>query len=265
MFKSRKFKISLIAMFAGFTILGFQNCSPTKFQGISNVSDLSFSAGIPDSDIAAEDTTILASQPEEQIEPPMSDTVFSIVTALPQAPEVQTPMDMPQENAPETPEVVDTKAPEKAPEAPEAPEVVVDTKAPEKAPEAIETPEVADGDSAEAPPIASAPIEENQSVEEEESLVECDLGRPNSKVILSGILKKGSNASSTRVCMSEHACLQIVNAFAAKRDCSLLQTAGASNSQNDQCTQIFPGSRGTCKNAAKVSDDEIASILKNME
>ncbi|WP_413291260.1 hypothetical protein [Bdellovibrio sp. HCB337] len=105
---------------------------------------------------------------------------------------------------------------------------------------------------------------EESSDESEENLVECDMGRPNTKVILNAMLKAShSNASATRVCMSENACLKVINAFAAKRDCSLSKPV--SGDSGEQCTQIFPGSKGTCKNAAKISDAEVAEILKKME
>lgn len=246
MFKSRMFKISFIAIMAGLTILGFQNCAPAKFKEVSSVSGVSFSTGNTDSDIAAVDTTLLEPQTGEQLEPRSSDAISSIVTAPPQDPEVQTPAEIPNDGA---------TAKEKTPEVTE----VVDVKSPEKTPEGV------DDASTETPPVATtAPVDDES--EGEDDLVECDLGGPNSKVILSGNLKKGSNASSTRVCMSENACLTIINAFAAQRDCSLAQTAGASNSPtSEQCTQIFPGSRGTCKNASKLADDQVAAILKNME
>jgi hypothetical protein len=94
-------------------------------------------------------------------------------------------------------------------------------------------------------------------------VVECDLKRPSSKVIFSRSLGVGSNASATRVCMSEHACLNLLNAYAAARDCSL--AAGAATSQaSGQCTAIFPGSRGTCKKAQILTDAQVTDLITAM-
>lgn len=97
------------------------------------------------------------------------------------------------------------------------------------------------------------------------SLVECELGHPNKKVVFGTNFAPGSNASSTRVCMSEDSCLKVLNAYAAVRDCSLnLGPASSTASPNSQCTKIFPGSKGTCHNAKLMSDEEIANILEAM-
>jgi hypothetical protein len=97
------------------------------------------------------------------------------------------------------------------------------------------------------------------------SLIECELGHPNKKVVFGTSFAPGSNASSTRVCMSEDSCLKVINAYAAVRDCALnLGPASSSASPNSQCTKIFPGSKGTCHNAKVMSDQEIASVLQAM-
>lgn len=95
-------------------------------------------------------------------------------------------------------------------------------------------------------------------------LVECELSSPNSKIVLSTDLKIGSNEVSTRLCMSVNACLSLVNAYAAARNCEI--SAGAANVSAAQatCTEIFPGSQGTCKNARVISDEEVTNLLTNM-
>ena len=96
------------------------------------------------------------------------------------------------------------------------------------------------------------------------NLVECEMISPSTKVILDfDLVVDHSNSSATRVCMSSNACLNIINAYAAQHDCSLSLGAATSSSQS-QCTKIFPGSKGTCHNAAVVSDDQVNSILQNM-
>lgn len=108
------------------------------------------------------------------------------------------------------------------------------------------------------------PISDDQG-KDKSGLVECELIHPNQKVILSGVFLKGSNNSATRVCMSEHACLRIINEYASKRDCTLSLGASSEAASETQCTKIFPGSKGTCHNAAVVSDENVMGILSSME
>lgn len=97
-------------------------------------------------------------------------------------------------------------------------------------------------------------------------LVECQMLHPNKKVVLSYELKvQHSNASSVRVCMSQNACLNLINAFAVPHGCSLDQgTSATQDNGQAQCTEIFPGSKGTCKNASILSDEQISEILEKM-
>lgn len=94
--------------------------------------------------------------------------------------------------------------------------------------------------------------------------VECDLGFPNSKITLldKDDLATGSNKAESRVCMSKHACLDIINDFAKKRDCKLSGIPAAKGSA-DNCTDIFPG-KGVCKNSESLSDKQIETLLGNM-
>ncbi len=98
-----------------------------------------------------------------------------------------------------------------------------------------------------------------------EDLVECEMVAPNAKVILAKMdtLGEGSNAQVSRVCMSENACLKLINDYAAGRDCKMSLGQATSNSQT-QCAKIFPGSKGTCKNAKRLSDVEIKAMLAQM-
>jgi hypothetical protein len=92
-------------------------------------------------------------------------------------------------------------------------------------------------------------------------VVECEMLSPNSKITLSEELALAANKSSTRICMSEYACVKILNDFAVKHNCSLDKNEQAS-SAGTQCTKIFPGSKGTCHNATVLSDDEVKELLK---
>lgn len=96
-------------------------------------------------------------------------------------------------------------------------------------------------------------------------LVECEISGANAKVILgkSKLLEIGSNDSATRVCMTENACLNLVNSYAAGHDASLALGAAKSNSQT-QVAKIFPGSKGTCKNALPLTDTSVAALLAAM-
>ncbi|MBS1970798.1 MAG: hypothetical protein JSU04_10845 [Bdellovibrionales bacterium] len=97
-------------------------------------------------------------------------------------------------------------------------------------------------------------------------LVECQMLHPNKKVVLSyELFVQHGNSTSVRVCMSENACLKLINAFAVQHSCSL--DASAPMAQADagrQCTEIFPGSKGTCHNASIVTDAQVSELLKKM-
>jgi hypothetical protein len=96
-------------------------------------------------------------------------------------------------------------------------------------------------------------------------LVECEIMSANSKIILSisNTLASGSNAAVSRICMSENACLKLINSYAASRSCKLAPGKPVSDSQT-QCAKIFPGSKGTCKNARALSDSDIQNLLNKM-
>lgn len=96
-------------------------------------------------------------------------------------------------------------------------------------------------------------------------LVECEIMGANAKVILgkSKMLEIGSNASATRVCMTENACLKMVNSYAAGHDGTLALGAAKSTSQS-QVAKIFPGSQGTCKNALPLTDATVSKLLVAM-
>jgi hypothetical protein len=97
-------------------------------------------------------------------------------------------------------------------------------------------------------------------------LVECQMLHPNQKVVLSyELFVQHGNSTSVRVCMSENACLKLINAFAVQHSCSLDASAPAAQADaNRQCTEIFPGSKGTCHNAAIVTDAQVTELLKKM-
>lgn len=96
-------------------------------------------------------------------------------------------------------------------------------------------------------------------------LIECEIMGANAKVVLgkSKLLEIGSNASATRVCMTENACLKMVNSYAAGHGGSLaLGEAKAAN--ESQVAKIFPGSKGTCKNALPLTDATVQKLLAAM-
>lgn len=103
-------------------------------------------------------------------------------------------------------------------------------------------------------------IESEVEVEHLAGMVECEMLSSKNKIVLSDSLSLGSNALNTRICMSENACLKILNDFAAARECSFVQTKDLTTAQR-QCTRIFPGSKGTCKNAKIISDQQIEALL----
>ncbi|MGZ3743287.1 MAG: hypothetical protein ACXWRE_07220 [Pseudobdellovibrionaceae bacterium] len=98
-----------------------------------------------------------------------------------------------------------------------------------------------------------------------QDLVECELMSPSMKIKLNQTFEgEHSNDSSTRVCMTENACLKILNTYAADHNCSMALGAATSTGNPTQCTEVFPGSKGTCHNAKVLSDDAISAILANM-
>ncbi len=103
----------------------------------------------------------------------------------------------------------------------------------------------------------------NTKSADENDLIECELGAPNMKITFSQDLEVGSNAAQSRVCMSEHACLNIINAYAAARDCQM-SLGPATKASHRDCTEVFPGSKGTCHNAQSVSDDQVIDLLNKM-
>ncbi len=95
--------------------------------------------------------------------------------------------------------------------------------------------------------------------------VECVLTGLNEKIALTSVLEVGSNASSTRVCMSSQACLRLINDYAATHNCRLtLGKSTSSNNNNLKCTGISPASKVTCNNARTLSDTELINILASM-
>ncbi|WP_413587097.1 hypothetical protein [Bdellovibrio sp. HCB274] len=108
--------------------------------------------------------------------------------------------------------------------------------------------------------ISDSPSQE--PIPNSEGLVECEINHPNAKVTLMESLMPGSNAQSSRICMSKHACLELINEYAVQRDCTLNPGAATSPSSNGiQCTKIFPGSKGTCHNAQVLSDSQVEGLL----
>jgi hypothetical protein len=94
--------------------------------------------------------------------------------------------------------------------------------------------------------------------------VECELISSKQKIVLTETFQIGSNASATRVCMSENACLRLINAYAAKRDCEISAGPSSLAASEAQCTKIFPGSKGTCHKATLISDERVAQLLESL-
>lgn len=120
----------------------------------------------------------------------------------------------------------------------------------------------------------------------DQDIVECDMGASNQiielaatdpKIFLVGSSNQlvnngdpnsndnsGDGTETGRVCMSQNACLVLMNSYASVRSCTLHTGAATASSTATQCTAIFPGSLGTCKNATIVSDSQVAAILMTM-
>ncbi len=96
--------------------------------------------------------------------------------------------------------------------------------------------------------------------------IECLVGN-NLKVSLSNDLEEThANGKKSRLCMSENACLNLINAYAGVRRCKL-STGAASSNATGHCTEIFPGSKGTCHgdDTRIVSDEDVTNILEKMK
>ncbi|MFM6929301.1 MAG: hypothetical protein ACKOX6_12615 [Bdellovibrio sp.] len=119
------------------------------------------------------------------------------------------------------------------------------------------------GDKSQTNPSSSTSgSDDDSSSNDHGELVECELNGAKDKIVLSTNVATGSNAQVSRICMSENACLNLINEYAVSHDCSLSSGAATSPSSNGvQCTKVFPGSKGTCKNAKALSDAEISGLL----
>lgn len=97
-------------------------------------------------------------------------------------------------------------------------------------------------------------------------VVECELVSSSVKVSESSgiIVASHSNSSQDRICMSVTACMEIVNKYAADHDCTLNKGPATTPNSGKQCTDVFPGSNGTCKNAVVLSDDDVSGLLQSM-
>jgi hypothetical protein len=100
---------------------------------------------------------------------------------------------------------------------------------------------------------------------DDSTVVECGLGEACMKVVLTGkLLGEPSNSSSSRVCMSKNACLNLINAYAVTHTCTLDAGAATTPKGSGQCTQVFPGSEGTCNNATVLSDAQVNALLATL-
>jgi hypothetical protein len=104
--------------------------------------------------------------------------------------------------------------------------------------------------------------------DDDSTLVECEMGYSNQKISSAGggsdLVEQSGNSSSDRLCMSSHACLDLINSYAVMRGCTLNPGEPTTTSAKGQCTSAFPGSKGTCKNASVFSDREIEDVLSGM-
>lgn len=115
------------------------------------------------------------------------------------------------------------------------------------------------------PGSSTSGSEDDSSSDGRGELVECELNGAKDKIVLGSNVTIGSNAQVSRICMSENACLNLINEYAVSHDCSLSAGAATSPSSNGvQCTKVFPGSKGTCKNAKVLSDVEISALLAKL-
>lgn len=114
--------------------------------------------------------------------------------------------------------------------------------------------------------VPKQPGKKDKESSDQSDLVECQMLHPNKKIVLSyELFVQHGNSSSVRTCMSTNACLKLINAFAVQHSCSL--DASAPMAQADaqrQCTEIFPGSKGTCHNATVLTDDQVNELLKKL-
>ncbi len=120
------------------------------------------------------------------------------------------------------------------------------------------------------PPVSQPPFaqkdhegREKEENDEYKDKIECVVGHNFRIALKSSLEESHSNSSESRLCMSEHACLNLVNAYATRRNCELKSGHETSNPSGD-CTHIFQGSKGTCKNAHIAKDDDVKEILEKM-
>lgn len=120
--------------------------------------------------------------------------------------------------------------------------------------------------SSEIPSVQDQIVVSDQDANDQyqDAFIECHIPSNQKFVTLGKIFDSGSNSVNSRVCMSEEACLTLVNSYLAARDCQFDGLKGSGGSDR-QCTQVFPGSKGTCRNAVLVDDQKIVQIIAEME
>lgn len=251
MSKTQKFAAILTtAGFLGVVLLGFQNCSQTRFTQDPGFSILKTEGASDSSSSTPGDDGVIAGDPNSP--PPGSDIPPEDDTVVPPPPgdsaDVPPPPPGDSADVPPPPPPGDSSS---NPPVDEPSNQVGDNNN-----------NNGGGNNGDHPVPPQQPP--SSGSQESADLVECQMLRPSKKIILSPeFVVSSSNASSSRVCMSRHACLELVNAYASEHNCSLAAGPGQ-EAEAKQCTGVFPGSRGTCRNAAILSDAQVMDILNHL-
>ncbi len=240
MLKNAKFNLGMLL--TGLVMVGFQNCGRQT---------VDFKSSLPENSVFVASSI---SNPNQLLCPDGSAPLLDSTNPCP-APVTSQPPVMP-------PPVVSPPVTSQPPVMP--PPVVSPPVAsqPPVMPPPVVLPPVASQPPVSLPPVA---YKENEKEENEDykDKIECVVGHNFRIALKSNLEESHSNSSESRLCMSEQACLNLVNAYATRRNCELKSGHETSNSSGD-CTHIFQGSKGTCKNAHIAKDDEVKEILEKM-
>ena len=226
MLKNTKFNLGMLL--TGLVMVGFQNCGKQT---------VDFKSTLPENSVFVASSI---SNPNQLLCPDGSAPLLDSTNPCPAPLASPTPSD--------------TTPPPMASQPPAMPPPVV--------PPPVVPPPVASQPPVSLPPVAHKENEKEKN-EDYKDKIECVVGH-NFRIALKVKLEEShSNSSESRLCMSEHACLNLVNAYATRRNCELKSGHETSNPSGD-CTHIFQGSKGTCKNAHIAKDDDVKEILEKM-
>ncbi len=101
--------------------------------------------------------------------------------------------------------------------------------------------------------------------DDDKDKVECEIA-PNVRIALSTDFDDSrAHGQNGKLCMSQHACLVLINEFMSKRNCEMRAGPEHGNAKPFSCTKAYNDNFGSCHNARKISDDDVRNVLGRMK